>query len=176
MVGGSNPSAPATSSEMTNSKMNKLTHIQQQFLHSLNIQTLQPRPELFSSQNVADSSELTQVTTISSNPLELLRSEQSLPKQEKIAADESQLQVAIEQSLILAKALVSSELLLQDIQQAFPDGTNLTIWQDPQLHHEFVLTDDKFFIRDLQVLRQIQVKRQLWNWLAKHFDHTHSSL
>jgi hypothetical protein len=170
MVGGSNPSAPATSSEMTNSKMNKLTHIQQQFLQSLNIQTLQPRPELFSSQNVADSSEL------SSNPLELLRSEQSLPKQEKIAADESQLQVAIEQSLILAKAQVSSEQLLQDIQQAFPDGINLTIWQDPQLHNEFMLTDDKFFIRDLQVLRQIQVKRQLWNWLAKHFDHTHSSL
>ena len=176
MVGGSNPSAPATSSEMTNSKMNKLTHIQQQFLHSLNIQTLEARPELFSSQDIADTSELTLVTAASKNSTELLHSKQLSPKQVEIVPDASGLQVLIEQCLILAKAQVSSELLLQDIQHAFPDGTNLTIWQDPRLHHEFELTDDKFFIRDLQVLRQIQVKRQLWNWLAKHFDHTHSSL
>ncbi len=221
MVGGSNPSAPATSSEMTNSKMNKLTHIQQQFLHTLHIQTLQARPELLQPESFdsitlptaiddlemnspeinnpeincseinsseinsseINSSEInsSEINSPEVDALELDSAERpnngSVPSSESTAQlNELQFVDSVvgqnESVQILAITSPASTLLLQDLQQSLAEATRLQIWLNPNLLQEFTISGNRFFVRDLQILRQAPVKRHLWSWLCDHIGHS----
>ena len=206
MVGGSNPSAPATSSEMTNSKMNKLTHIQQQFLHTLHIQTLQARPELLQPESVdritlptaidylemnspeinspeINCSEInsSEINSPEVDALELDSAERpnngSVPSSESTAQlNELQFVDSVvrqnESVQILAITSPASTLLLQDLQQSLAEATRLQIWLNPNLLQEFTISGNRFFVRDLQILRQAPVKRHLWSWLCDHIGHS----
>ena len=206
MVGGSNPSAPATSSEMTNSKMNKLTHIQQQFLHTLHIQTLQARPELLQPESFDSITLPTAIDDLEMNSpeinnpeincseinsseinspevdaLELDSAERpnngSVPSSESTAQlNELQFVDSVvrqnESVQILAITSPASTLLLQDLQQSLAEATRLQIWLNPNLLQEFTISGNRFFVRDLQILRQAPVKRHLWSWLCDHIGHS----
>jgi len=196
--------------------MNKLTHIQQQFLHTLHIQTLQARPELLQPESVEsitlptaidylemnspeinspeincseinsseiNSSEInsSEINSSEVDALEVDSAERpnngSVPSSESTAQlNELQFVDSVvgqnESVQILAITSPASTLLLQDLQQSLAEATRLQIWLNPNLLQEFTISGDRFFVRDLQILRQAPVKRHLWSWLCDHIGHS----
>ncbi len=160
MVGGSNPSAPATSSEMTNSIMNKLSLTQYQLLQNLNIQCLDPRTEILSIHDNLDANSDLQLSVsniASANDTSNCTEELTELKQNS----------AIAPLLLLADSSSPISALLLDIQQVLPEGLNLQIFQDVTLPKMFAIDGQNFVIRDYSVLQHSQTKRQLWQWISQ---------
>ena len=160
MVGGSNPSAPATSSEMTNSIMNKLSLTQYQLLQNLNIQCLDFRTEIFPMH--ADSDANSDVQLLVSN----IPSVNDGSNCTEELTEMNQVSVITPLLVQTASSSPISGLLL-DIQQVLPEGLNLQILQDVTLPTIFAIDGQNFVIRDHSVLQHSQTKRQLWQWISQ---------
>lgn len=178
--------------------MNQLTHVQLQFLQTLNIQPLQARPEIatqffddvsevHNASKILDDTHLIELTSShSENFVSKIQPPSPLTPSNFLAIDAGATAV-VQQNLAsndidnigigrqkvplqILPNTIDGDQLLQDISFSFSRNNQLQLWQDNNLAEEFTAKDNLFFVRDVAVLQLATTKRQLWRWLAEHFN------